>query len=525
MSSGVWFPTLGLVIWLCCLGPSQGGKILVVPVDGSHWLSMEILVKELVHRGHEILVLVPETSMVIHGSENYKTEIYPVSYTKDELEEKFHKVKERVFLNEPGIMDLVHSVHRFVEFTLIQVNGCERLLNNQSLMTRLQGEGFDLVLTDPFLPCGSILAHTFSIPAVYFLRGLTCHLNLQANPCPSPVSYVPAFFSDNTDVMSFPQRVKNMFMFFLESYICKIMYSKFDDLVSRHFGDITNYKDLISHGAIWLLRYDFAFEWPRPILPNMFFIGGLNCGKKAPLPADLEEFVDGSGDDGFIVFTLGSMVSNLPEEKAKQFFDAFRQIPQRVLWRYTGVPPKDVPKNVRLMKWLPQNDLLAHPKAKVFITHGGNHGVYEGICNAVPMLMFPLFGDQSDNVFRMVVRGVAEKLAAHDVTTKKILDALKKLIHDKSYKEKIVKLSQIHLDRPIEPLDLAAFWTEFVIKHKGAAHLRVAAHDLNWIQYHSLDVIGFLLIILLTVVWVMLKCCLFCSRKCCRKGAPKTKSE
>ncbi|MEQ2165768.1 UDP-glucuronosyltransferase, partial [Goodea atripinnis] len=36
-------------------------------------------------------------------------------------------------------------------------------------------------------------------------------------------------------------------------------------------------------------------------------------------------------DDGFIVFTLGSMVSDMPETKAKQFFDAFRQIPQRVI--------------------------------------------------------------------------------------------------------------------------------------------------------------------------------------------------
>ncbi|XP_067373522.1 UDP-glucuronosyltransferase-like isoform X1 [Channa argus] len=525
MSSGVWFPTLGLVIWLCCLGPSQEGKILVVPVDGSHWLSMKILVKELVHRGHEILVLVPETSMVIHGSENYKTEIYTLAYTKDELEEKFNKMRDEVFQRAPGIMDFFHSVQRFVEFTLIQMNGCESLLNNQSLMTRLRGEGFDLVLTDPFLPCGSILAHTFSIPAVYLLRGLPCGLHVQANQCPSPVSYVPVFSSDNTGVMTFPQRVKNMFIFFMQPYVCKMIYAHFDDLVSRYLGDITTYKDLISHGAIWLIRDDFAFEWPRPLLPNMFFVGGINCAKKAPLPPDLEKFVNGSGEDGFIVFTLGSMVSNMPEEKAKQFFDAFRQIPQRVLWRYTGVPPKDVPKNVRLMKWLPQNDLLAHPKAKVFITHGGTHGVYEGICNAVPMFIFSLFADQHENAHRMVTRGVAKTVTIHDVTTERIVDALNKLIHDKSYKEKIVKLSQIHLDRPIEPLDLAAFWTEFVIKHKGAAHLRVAAHDLNWIQYHSLDVIGILLIILLTVVWVMLKCCLFCTRKCCRKGAPKTKSE
>lgn len=41
--------------------------------------------------------------------------------------------------------------------------------------------------------------------------------------------------------------------------------------------------------------------------------------------------MNGSGDDGFVVFTLGSMVASMPEEKAKLFFDAFRQIPQRVI--------------------------------------------------------------------------------------------------------------------------------------------------------------------------------------------------
>lgn len=45
---------------------------------------------------------------------------------------------------------------------------------------------------------------------------------------------------------------------------------------------------------------------------------------------ELEEFANGSGEHGFVVFTLGSMVSQLPEAKAREFFEAFRQIPQRV---------------------------------------------------------------------------------------------------------------------------------------------------------------------------------------------------
>lgn len=45
---------------------------------------------------------------------------------------------------------------------------------------------------------------------------------------------------------------------------------------------------------------------------------------------EVEEFVNGSGEHGFVVFTLGSMVSNMPEKHAQEFFKAFRQIPQRV---------------------------------------------------------------------------------------------------------------------------------------------------------------------------------------------------
>lgn len=37
-----------------------------------------------------------------------------------------------------------------------------------------------------------------------------------------------------------------------------------------------------------------------------------------------------SGEHGFIVFTLGTMVSEMPEELTSVFIEAFRQIPQKV---------------------------------------------------------------------------------------------------------------------------------------------------------------------------------------------------
>ena len=93
-----------------------------------------------------------------------------------------------------------------------------------------------------------------------------------------------------------------------------------------------------------------------------------------------------------------------------------------------------------------------------------------------------------------------------------------------SYKENIMRLSSLHKDRPIEPMDLAVFWVEFVMRHKGALHLRPAAHDLTWYQYHSVDVIGFLLAIVLGVVFIMYKCCAFGCRKCFGKKGRVKKS-
>lgn len=45
---------------------------------------------------------------------------------------------------------------------------------------------------------------------------------------------------------------------------------------------------------------------------------------------ELEEFVQSSGEHGVVVFSLGSMVKNLTEEKANVVASALAQIPQKV---------------------------------------------------------------------------------------------------------------------------------------------------------------------------------------------------
>jgi glucuronosyltransferase len=57
------------------------------------------------------------------------------------------------------------------------------------------------------------------------------------------------------------------------------------------------------------------------------------------------------------------------------------------------------------------------------------------------------------------------------------------------------KFSAISKDEPVNSLNRAVWWTEYVIRHNGAKHLRSAALDLAWYQYLLLDVVAFLFIL------------------------------
>ncbi|XP_037253700.1 UDP-glucuronosyltransferase 1A1-like isoform X9 [Falco rusticolus] len=518
-----------LLLLLSVLSLAAGGKLLVVPVDGSHWLSMREVLDGLKQKGHEIVIVAPEISLHIKPTKNFVMKMYPVPFTQEEMDENFKAFSRDVFEEGSFLERVIRMYQHSKKTSAMFLSTCRQLLYNTELVRYLEESNkFDAIMMDPVLPCGPIVAEYLSLPSVYFMRGFPCTLDYKAAQCPSPFSYVPKTFTSSSDHMTFMERVKNLLIGVSEHLFCYLFYLKYENLASEFLHREVTLLELFSKASVWLMRYDFIFEYPRPIMPNMIYIGGINCEQKEPLSKEFEAIVNASGEHGIIVFSLGSMVSEIPMKKAKEIAEALGSVPQTVLWRYTGEAPPNLPKNVKLVKWLPQNDLLAHPKTRAFITHGGSHGVYEGICNAVPMVLMPLFGDQMDNAKRVESRGAGVTLNILEMTSKDISAALKAVINDKKYKENIKRLSDLHLDRPIHPLDLAVHWVEFVMRHKGAPHLRPAAHDLNWIQYHSLDVIAFLLAVVLLSLFISVKCCLFCCRRCCfKKGRTRkpTKSK
>ncbi|KAE8580622.1 hypothetical protein XENTR_v10024492 [Xenopus tropicalis] len=499
----------------------EAEKLLAIPLDGSHWLSMRILVESLGQRGNQVVVLAPHSNIHIHPSENYILRTYPVPYSKELLKEQMVKSANDVFTKRPLLDKITNMYQRITNVTGIVFSACQHLLHSKEIMQELQESAFDAALIDPFFPCGMIVAEYLHLPSVYLLYGLPCGIDRLATQCPSPLSYVPRHFTGNTDHMSFPQRLKNALLWPVDTFLCNLLYSPYAQLASEFLHREMTILQLYSQTSVWLMKTDFVFDYPRPLMPNMVFVGGINCVGEQHLNQEFEKLVNSSGEHGFVVFSLGSMVSEIPMNKAMDIAEALKSIPQKVFWRYTGKAPPNLGENTHLVKWLPQNDLLAHPKARAFITHAGSHGIYEGICNAVPMVMMPLFGDQMDNAKRIESRGAGLTLNVLHMTPEDLSNAVRAVINNPVYKENIQRMSSLHLDRPIHPLDLAVHWVEFVMRHKGAPHLRPAAHDLNWFQYYSLDVIGFLLAVLLTALFISLKCCTFVFRRCFKRNSKK----
>ncbi|XP_067377428.1 UDP-glucuronosyltransferase 2A1-like [Channa argus] len=282
----------------------------------------------------------------------------------------------------------------------------------------------------------------------------------------------------------------------------------------------------MSRADIWLMRTYWDFDFPRPFLPNFKFVGGIHCRPAKPLPDDMEEFVQSSGDDGIVVFTLGTLINNINSEKANLIASALAQIPQKVLWGYRGEKPETRGANTRIYDWIPQNDLLGHPKTRAFITHGGTNGIYEAIYHGVPMVGIPVFADQPENMVHMKSKGAAVIVDLKSMTTEHLRDAVNTVINIKSYKENAMRISSIYHDRPMDPLNEAVFWIEFTMRNKGAKHLRVQAHELTWYQYQSLDVLAFILAVVLLFIFLLVKTCRFSFWwSCCRMEKTKRKAE
>nr|XP_009941370.1 PREDICTED: UDP-glucuronosyltransferase 1-1-like [Opisthocomus hoazin] len=270
--------TLGLL--LSVLSLAAGGKLLVTYVDGSPWFTMREVLDSLRQKGHEIVVVAPEINIHIKPMKNVVMKMYPVPFTQEEMDGNLHAFLQDLFEEASFVERFVKGYQGLKKISDLILSNCAHLLSNTELLRYLEESKFDAILTDPALPCGPILAEHLSVPSVFFLRGIPCGLDFDATQCPNPPSYVPRGFTDLTDRMNFLQRVKNLVFDTPNYFLCDFVLQPYAKLASEFLQRDVTLPDLLRKASIWLMRSDFVLDYPRPLMPNMIFIGGMNCAHK-----------------------------------------------------------------------------------------------------------------------------------------------------------------------------------------------------------------------------------------------------
>uniref|UniRef100_A0A1B6DGT0 UDP-glucuronosyltransferase n=1 Tax=Clastoptera arizonana TaxID=38151 RepID=A0A1B6DGT0_9HEMI len=485
------------VIWLLYIfGCVECNRILAIfPFAGkSHFFTFEPLISELARRGHDVTVVsnFPRKT----PSPNY-TDV-PLSGVS--VQEIMMPLSQLVHLRF-GIKDIMWGIigieHQFED------------IYKDRRVQALMDSKFDLVITellvsDMFLP----LADKFKAPVVMMSSSEIVPYGTDRLGLPDNPAYIVNFF--NGQISSLPMGFWDRFWNTMDVCYSKVYYYLYsvrpnEEICKKYLEDVASVGEMINRISLVLANAHFSVNIARPLPPQVVEIGGIHIKPTKPLPQDIKKFLDES-EHGVVYFSLGSIAngSSMSDSSRKAFCNVFSKLPQRVLWKWEVDDMPEKPANVMLVKWAPQRDVLAHPNVKLFISHGGLLGTMEAVHCGVPILGIPLFGDQRHNILQLQSVGFALKVDLANINEEVVSSAVNVMLNDPKYQNKAKELSRIFRDRPLSPLDTAVYWTEYVMKHKGAHHLRSAAVGMPWYQYFLLDVIGVLLLGIVSVIGLII---------------------
>ena len=100
---------------------------------------------------------------------------------------------------------------------------------------------------------------------------------------------------------------------------------------------------------------------------------------------------------------------------------------------FTGNIPPSVSPNIKIVKWLPQIDLLGHKDIKAFVSHAGHNSVYESTYHGVPLVAFPLFSDQPANAKKITHLGLGLRVDYQNFTAQEMFEKIELVINEPRY--------------------------------------------------------------------------------------------
>ncbi|CAH1101258.1 unnamed protein product, partial [Psylliodes chrysocephalus] len=462
-------------------------KILgIFPSPGySQFILGERLMGELAKRGHEVTVISEyEPSEKI---KNYETIKMNKSNRFDDNFDVLTWQRTNSFILN----------YNFLEMCLIY---SEALLQQKHIQEFINSNRtFDLIIVEHFCnEAHMAFSEHFKAPLVIFSSQPVSEWNYHFVGNVKLPSINPLYVTPYEKKMNFFGRLHNLLLSIFDFVYKELKYYPDQQaFVDKYFPNKMDLKNVFTNTEMMLLFSHPLTTGPDLTTSAVVEVGGFHIVSKK-LPNDIQNVLDGA-KNGAILVSLGTNIecTSLSKEQLNMFLNAFRKLPQTILWKCALEIP-DKPVNLILSKWLPQSDILAHPNTIAFMTHNGLLSTTEAIYHGVPMISIPIFGDQPMNALRVQKSGIAEQLSFLDFNENELYETIVKVTTYPKYKEKIQLMSKMIKDQPSKPLDRAMHTVEYVLKYKPGQLLRSPSLSLWWFQLYSFDVLLFIFIFIVS---------------------------
>ncbi|KAG4079716.1 hypothetical protein HA402_004421 [Bradysia odoriphaga] len=505
---------------LVCLFPfiSPSNILVVSPaLSMSHFKVGEAIATGLANAGHNVTLISPY---------DYKPKIRNIEPVQiaglAEQAKSRAKLRVPVYIkrrknNSTSSLDSYHKMPVAVLLPIILYLGADlcNLTLSHANVKALYGRKFDLIVLEMFSTEALIgLGQQFNAPVIAYSALATSRWTNDLIGNESPTSYIPHPFLDLPVKFNLWHRVCNYLFYVYESILFAVLHHPLQrSIYDAAFPDAKlSYDEARKNVSLIFVNSHFSLARPLPYVPNTIEVGGLHINRfPDPLPQNIKEFIE-SAEDGVFLFSMGSILNSaaFPIEKRDMFINAFANIKQKIIWKFEDETVQ-MPKNVLTSSWLPQTDILSHPNVKAFISHGGLLGTAEAVYHGVPMIAIPLSGDTRLNVERASEDGWVIRLDYANITMESVEWAVREIADNEKYFTNAKIMSQRYRDQPMTPNELMVYWSEYIIRHRGAPHLRSTGLDLNYVQYHNIDVllvlISFISVAVYALRWIVSKTC------------------
>uniref|UniRef100_A0AC35TY26 Glucuronosyltransferase n=1 Tax=Rhabditophanes sp. KR3021 TaxID=114890 RepID=A0AC35TY26_9BILA len=507
---------LSVFLYFC-----EGAKILVfIPELGTSHVKHLAKVSELLAQSHDVTAI-----------------ISPMSYSDANVDHI--KLARRIRLRDNKNLDVLNEIRSegYLEkmwtnsvgspfaiwpkvkyFQKLFATHCQGVMDNEEMNEFIRNEKFDLAMGELFDTCHFGMFKIWNIPT-HIALGSGHFFSPFFKPfgLTFPITQVPEIHADyGNKGMGFVERALNLYYNFFSDQFWgepqRLIQAMFD---AKYGKDFVNLNEVIGDSAYYITNSEPLLNYAQNTLPKIIELGGMANLKVNALDKKWEDIMNLRNST--VLMSFGSVAKSylMPLAWKQNILAVFKSFPDvTFIFKYGKEDGfgKGVDNVIISNEWLPQVDLLNHPKLSGFITHGGINSMQEGATAGKPLILVGLFGDQSRNAICAEAVGLGKALPKEHLINFDILkDMIEEVfIKNNKYKNEALRIKDILANQPLNKTEVFLRHVDFAAKYGSQKMLKMMGTDQNFVERNNLD-IYFLIIsgfgtILYFLICVIKKC-------------------